>query len=358
MEINKRPKTIFVHGRPAGHPLHAKYGRAVADEFTVEDPWFRWHDKNYPSFVRYMAWLVNAFFFVSFRKRIVLTECFRITLVLAKILSLNRITILMLVDDESPYFIHSRFYTGVSLVVNRWGYNQYDGFICIGKMETWLVKQVLNQDNNRPICTSVNGVSSERASKLKRVPYIADSKKIVFIGHGPGTWRSWYKGLDILFSAFAIIAKTDPYVTLEIVGEWDETVISQYMTDASVNSRIKFHGRVNSIDGILKDAALYLHLGRGEAWGIAVNEAMTAGVVPIVSEWTGAKECVEQVSVHLVVPLDVDVVAERVKWFLKLPATDKIALSEKCRLIAERYTEQSAVEQFTDCFKKIVSKIN
>ena len=80
---------------------------------------------------------------------------------------------------------------------------------------------------------------------------------------------------------------------MTIVGDWDEcTRESLLRTDPAA---LKFVGRCSDLAPVFATASVYLHPGRGDAFPLSVLEAMAAGLVPIVSEWTGAKEVVEQV---------------------------------------------------------------
>lgn len=351
----KKFRIVFVHGRPTGHPLHAKYGRSITENFSVEDPWIRWHDKALPAPLRYFAWLTNALAFTSFKKRIIVSECLRITLVLSKYLSLGRLKLIILVDDESPYFIHSKFYSKVSLAINLWALKKFDGYICIGHMETELV-HLITKRKKGAILTGFNGISSDKMKSFNKCQYNANSNRIVFIGNGPAGWRAWYKGVDLMIRVISILIDEGHDIYFDIAGEWkSETFVSRLSTKAK--ARIIFSGQINDLTNFLTGAALYLHTARGEAWGISVNEAMAAGVIPLVSEWTGAKECVTQVSEKLVVPLNEGVIYDRIKWFLQIPGEEKLRLSERCKEVNRFYTEEKAIEKFRECFDKISSEI-
>jgi glycosyltransferase involved in cell wall biosynthesis len=340
----------FIHGRPAGHPLHAKYGAAITNQFSVEDPYFRWHDKNFPAVVRYFAWVVNSFAFISFKKTIVITEGLRIALVFSRLLSFGKIKLIALVDDESPYFIGSNYYSSLSKKANSWAYNQYDGWICIGKMETRLLKDIVFR--HEFIRTGFNGVSKIRLEKLLRHQYSPNSKRIVFIGNGPSEWRMWYKGLDLMLTAFSKLIQEGYDLYFDIGGNWNAEALVKFYDPNICGGRLKFSGTVDPVD-FLNDAFLYLHVARGEAWGISVNEAMASGVVPIVSVWTGSRECVEQVSTDLVVDINAEEIVKKIKWFLELDPQLKNSLSQKCREVSASYTEENAIDRFKLCYVEL-----
>jgi glycosyltransferase involved in cell wall biosynthesis len=347
-------RVYFVHGRPAGHPMHAKYGNSIDAKFQFEDPWFRWHDKSYPAGIRYLAWVVNSLAFIKIKNTIIVTEGLRLTVVLGKLLSFGRITLIALVDDESPYFIHSGFYSKLSTRVNTWAYRQYNACICIGKMETDLIKNISHKKTL--IATGFNGIAKQLYENLALQEYGVKSKRIVFIGNGPAQWRAWYKGLDLMLSVFSDLIDKGHNLTFDIAGNWDIETLCKSLS-ADKRERIKFVGKIDDVSEFLKGASLYLHTARGEAWGISINEAMAAGVVPIVSEWTGAKEMVERVSTNLIVELRKETIVERVSWFFSLSDSIKLELSGRCKEVSAEYIDEGAVDKFKENFQSVTNEL-
>ena len=123
------------------------------------------------------------------------------------------------------------------------------------------------------------------------------------------------------------------------------------------NSSIYNIGKSKSIEKHLQEGSLYLHPARGEAWGLSINEAMLAGLVPIISEFTGTRELVNQVDSRLVCPLDESKISEGIIWYFNLPIAEKKALSEKSRIVARKYTEEEAVSNFKQEFTSVLEKI-
>jgi glycosyltransferase involved in cell wall biosynthesis len=330
--------------------MHAQYGYSIDARFQFEDPWFRWHDKSYPAGIRYLAWIINCFAFIKAKKTIMVTEGLRLTVVLGKLLSFGRVTLIALVDDESPYFIHSGFYSNVSKRVNTWAYRQYDACICIGKMETDLIKNISHKKTL--IATGFNGIAKQLQMKLTLQEYGIKSKRIVFIGNGPAPWRAWYKGLDLMLSVFSDLIDKGHDLTFDIAGTWDIETLCKDIS-AEKRERIKFVGKIDDVGKFLEGACRYFHTARGEAWGISINEAMAAGVIPIVSEWTGAKEIVERVSTKLVVELRKEIIVERINWFFSLSDSIKLELSGRCKVVSAEYIDEDAVDKFKENFEKL-----
>ena len=116
---------------------------------------------------------------------------------------------------------------------------------------------------------------------------------------------------------------------------------------------VKFLGPTQNAAEVFSQASLYLHLGRGEAWGIAITEAMAHGVPAMVSEWTGAAEVVEQIWPEGVLPLSAEKAAEAVVRYFNLSEAEKKILSEKsATLIREKYRLSQALAHFQEVFRQ------
>jgi glycosyltransferase involved in cell wall biosynthesis len=350
-------KITFVHGRPAPHPLHAMYGQRVAASSRVVDPWIRWHDRKTSAILTYVAWVVNSFYFAGFRRQVVLTEGLHMTLVLAKIMSFGRLKLICLAGDESPYFTVSGFYRGPSYFANRFAFRSYDGFVCIGEMVRGLVADITR--SRVPLETSFNGVADSRMAALSRVNPNLESHVIVCIANGPDGWRSWYKGIDLLVKVVEELSHEFPALRVRVIGTWTTKAIESFKAGLApeISGHIEFPGHSSNVENVLAGCGLCVHPGRGEAWGIGVTEAMAAGLPAFVSEWTGMKEVASSVSAELVMPLDIQKITQRIRWYLNLPVGEKRALSEQCRTAAAPYTASRAVDNFETSFKAVLNKV-
>lgn len=176
------------------------------------------------------------------------------------------------------------------------------------------------------------------------------AKQIVFIGNGPSGWRGWYKGLDLFVESVMLAGHHIEGLSAIIVGSWDDEYRWQTLQNAGYNDEspceIRFVGYQTKITNFLSESSLYVHLGRGEAFGISVIEAMLSGLPAIVSECTGACEAVEQVDRRFVVPLDPQEAANRILWYVALTFDKKVKYSEYARSVASTYIMERACESF------------
>jgi glycosyltransferase involved in cell wall biosynthesis len=263
--------------------------------------------------------------------------------------------IVVYMGSHTLYFIYAHRFSKINEWLHIQVLKRYDAIICEGKMAADLVNRILKEKAPKTYIIT-NGIPSEHYQPQKYTCVIPDNRNILFIGHISSNFRAWYKGIDLMVNAFSLALKKLNGLNFTIVGSWDKNAIAPLLQKAGISeNNIHFTGETTDLHPLLKNASLYLHCARGEAFGLTILIAMSAGVVPIVSDWTGAKEVVELVDARLIVPLDQNIIAEKIIWFYNLPHPERVALSEKCRAIAANYTEQNAIENFRNTFLKMAS---
>jgi len=351
-------KIAFIHGRPAPHPFHDALARSVHAELFLVDPILRWHDRETPPWKRYLSWILCAIFFphrMSFD--LFMTEGGHATPIVMRKLGMLRQNqrSAALMDDQTLYFMKTHRLPISSIKKLNYLLCQFDALVCVGAMQTGLAHELFDQLPVRPrIMTIPSGVREEQIKALLEVDPCLEGHNVLFIANGPSGFRSWYKGIDLLFAAMECVSHQIPDVTLTVVGEWDESERDFLAEEFPViSARTKWCGKVDDFRSELEKASLYAHIARGEAWGISILEAMLAGVPAIVSEWTGAKEAVSQVSGLMVVPLEANATARSILQYFSLNADERKRLSERSREVASQYSEKRAM----DAFQKVLNEI-
>ncbi len=354
------PSVVFIHGRPAAHPLHFFLARSVHADFQFVDFMLRWHDRNCSRLRRYLSWLLCAFFFPRKGKYdVFLSEGPHFLPVIMKRLGLlakgQKIAALM--GNETLFFLKAGRYPASTRAALKKAIRAYDALICVGSLQHALAAEVTRPAQIAPDLFIVPAAPSEdRRSRLLMVRHRLGTCNLVFIGAGPPEWRGWYKGLDLLIAAVALASARIDQLRLRVVGEWDQRYVDSILGNhPDLRSNIEFLGHRQDIESILEDAALYVHLGRGEAFGIAILEALCAGVPAVVSEWTGAKEAASQVDPRLVVPMDAKAAADCICWFMNLSPEEKSNYSVRAREVARTYTEAAAAAKFVEIVNQIAT---
>ncbi|MDW8236726.1 MAG: glycosyltransferase family 4 protein [Bacteroidia bacterium] len=315
--------------------------------FYYVDEFARWHDLHLPAPLRYARWLQNALRFPYRSYDGLLIEGPHVWPSLAG--KLAGVPVWSIVDDHTLYFLYSGFFSPTTQVGLRFALRHYTGLFIVGKMLARLARELLGR-SCPPLHVLFNGVAENRLKRLLEVKPKLESSRIVVIAHGPEGWRTHYKGLDLFMATLSEVRKSLPQIEGIVMGEWTERE-KKRLQQLYPEAPIRFVGAVQNIEQVLAEAALYFHPARGEAWGIAIQEAMAAGVPAIVSEWTGAAEVVEQVWKQGIVPLDPQQAAQQIIKYLTLPIQEKQTLSEIGReLINTHYTHRQSLEHFQTLF--------
>ena len=118
-----------------------------------------------------------------------------------------------------------------------------DALICVGDFQYQLAYQITEGANTK-LYKLYNGLTQQRHQQLSAVVPSVRSKKILFISNGPGNWRTWYKGLDLIIEAVCIARLKDPDISLQIIGDWDNSEREALLNSLSVKQRefFVFHG--------------------------------------------------------------------------------------------------------------------
>ncbi len=327
--------------------MHQAFAQAVRAEPYYIDAYARWHDIPLSAPIRYLRWGWNALRFPAKRYRAILVEGPHVWPSFAG--RWRDVPTLSLVDNETLYFLHTGFYRSHA----EWGLLQairrYDALLVIGQMQAKLARLLLGA-HCPPVYVGFNGVEEERLRRLAAVAPQLEKPVLLFIGHGEGGWRTFYKGLDLFVEVVAHLRAHLPGVEGWVVGRWAASE-QEALLRRHPGASVRFLGPVQAIESVLSQAALYFHPGRGEAYGIAVLEAMAAGVPAMVSEWTGAQEVVAQVWPEGVLPLSVEAMTQAILAYFALPMAERRAIGEQGRaLVQAQYTAGQAIQRFREIF--------
>jgi glycosyltransferase involved in cell wall biosynthesis len=194
-------------------------------------------------------------------------------------------------------------------------------------------------------------IRRERYDAFQHIAPDLGGRRVLSIANGPGGFRAWYKGLDVMTAAVRRVRERQPDVVLDIVGNWTPDVVRQYEGPG-----IAFYEDVRDLVPYLRGAALYIQCGRGDAFAVAVLEAMLAGLPAVVSDLTGAREAVAEVASWLVVPSDGDAVAAAVERYLALSLAEREALSRRARAVAAGFSEERALEAVRRGFEGLLER--
>lgn len=357
IKMDSQKHIAFIHGRPGPHPMHEKFAKSVKAEFHFADFRMKWLDKNTSSFYRLISWIICAFTFPNKKKYTIffIDGIFFFPIIMKMFLLINKSQkIVINLGSHTLYFIYAHRFSKFTEWIHIQALKRCDALICEGNMAGELVKSILKEKHPK-LYTVFMGIPNEHYPAHNDIRLNLESKNILFMGNVPEESRLWYKGVDLMIDAFRIALKQDRTITFTIVGDWGKSLIDKLVANLDENTKkaIYFTGATDDLGKYTKTSSLYLHCARGEAFGITILIAMARGLPPIISEWTGAKEVVEQVDKQLIVPLDAILISEKILWYFNLPLSEKEKISERCRSIANNYTEEKAIRNFKNVFTRL-----
>jgi glycosyltransferase involved in cell wall biosynthesis len=130
------------------------------------------------------------------------------------------------------------------------------------------------------------------------------------------------KGHDVLLSAFVRVRRSLPDASLVLVGDGElrETLTGQTVK-LGVDDVVRFEGSVPDVWPLLAGADLFAIASRYEPLGLAVLEAMAAGLPVVATDVGGLRELVRPgITGELVPPDDPEALAEHLLGLLQEPA--------------------------------------
>lgn len=180
---------------------------------------------------------------------------------------------------------------------------------------------------------------------LENKPQI-NAKSIIFVGaHSPN------KGYNQLLEAFKIIKKIDTEWELYMIGSCAKNITEQI-------DGMHVLGYVRDIRPYMSKCSIYVHPAYFEPFGITALEAMSAGLIPIVTRNTGMSEVLEQNNLSkLITPNNnPDLLVKKILEVNELETNKKKNISNKCKkIIKKEYLEKTGVKKFKQSFEHILN---
>jgi len=259
----------------------------------------------------------------------------------------KRAKIVNILASPLLYYIKIGKIKGIRKQFALWLLNEVDLFVSIGKMEDEILKEIL--PNAKSIITYPTPKKEVITVLLKdkKLPNLS-SHKILAIG----TNSAYYKGIDIVYEAFKTVKKQFPDAELFIVGKMPDLPNYVDYNDKGVHCL----GYVEDLKEVIKNSALYVHMGRGDTFPVSCIEAMLGGLPAIVSEWTGTKEVVGKVDSNLIVKLNANEVVKRILWYFSLSYAEKSKRSKKSIKEAYRFLGRNDIKYLKEVVSKSLKK--
>lgn len=156
------------------------------------------------------------------------------------------------------------------------------------------------------------------------------------------------KGVPTLVAAFAEIEAKFPETRLVVAGPDDEGIGARMKREVhrlGLDSRVDFPGMVVGAEKaeLLAEFAVFVLPSANESFGIAVAEAMAAGVPVIVTREVGIAGDIEAAGAGLVAPRDVEGIATALDRLLSDPSEARAIGAAGRRFALRSYTRSASV---------------
>ena len=343
---NKAPQRIlFLYYDP--HFAHAAFAKSINADFRPA-PKIRSGEESITKNMKWGMQSIGAIFTLPRNYGTYFCEGTYVFPAIATKLGLlpKKAKIINILASPLLYYIKTGKIKGIKKWLALKMLEEVDSFVCLGKMEQDILKEFIPNAKSVVVYPFIRPKTYNKLIKLKDIFPKLDSHTILTIGTGD----VYYKGIDLLIKAFKIAKEKIPSLKLNIVGKFDEEIYE--LADGIDGITVK--GYVGDLVKEIKNAALYIHMGRGDTFPVSTLEAMLGGLPVIVSETTGIKEIIPENNKEMVVSLSPKRLAERMFWYFGLTDEEKKRISKQFILIGSKYNIEACVKDFKRSYEMVL----
>lgn len=168
------------------------------------------------------------------------------------------------------------------------------------------------------------------------------SKKLLFIAE-----KDKKKGLKQLGDAFKILNE-DKEWELFVVGRSGRLIREKI-------PGVHVEGYVKNLETYMEKCSIYVHPAQFDVFGVSVLEAMSAGVIPVVSKNAGVSEYISKQFPNLIInSIEPEVIANKIMEVHEYDRNKKLGISKRCKkFVRNGFMEKQNVGQFKKIFSEI-----
>jgi glycosyltransferase involved in cell wall biosynthesis len=206
-----------------------------------------------------------------------------------------------------------------------------------------------------PLGIYVEHRSSTPSPLAESWPETADKKVILFLGR-----INFKKGLDILVRAFGAIARDRNDVHLLLAGPDSEgygNQVRRWLKEERVLDKVTFAGMVvgESKDAALAQSTMFVLPSYTENFGIAVVEAMAAGLPVVISNRVNIWREVSCAGAGVIVDPEVSATASAINRLLGDPAAAARMGERGASLVRDQFTWDAAGARLVDLYRQVLT---
>lgn len=233
---------------------------------------------------------------------------------------------------------------------NKWSYHFADRIVAVSdRARDHLIAQRLDPSRVDRVYNGVSLAAQVRTREQWRTDWGVPPAAIVF---GTVARLVPEKGLEDSIRAFSVVASELPGSAYVIAGDGRERErLESLVASLGLQGQVRFLGYVDDIAGCLAAMDLFLFPSHREAMGIAVVEALAAGLPVVSTDVGGLPEVVDPSCGTLVPPSHP---AEMASAALALLPIDP-ANPSRCRTRAARFSISSMVEGTLAVYRQAIA---
>lgn len=202
--------------------------------------------------------------------------------------------------------------------------------------------------------TDISTYNPNRRDSKWLEPWLSDREKdnkvFIFLGR-----LGFEKRVDLLIEAFAKLQRKQPNISLLIVGDGPDNVVSQLKRLAQQVENIHFTGFMlgETKANLLASCDVFCSPSPYETFGLTVVEAMASGI-PVVTVNSGGVSdyIVDGVNGYLVPPDDVEALANCLE---KVLASDNTAIIQRALQDANQFSVEQGCQNLHDYYQRLLS---
>lgn len=185
-------------------------------------------------------------------------------------------------------------------------------------------------------------------------PRLADKQLVLFLSR-----LHEKKGLDLLAAALPSILRAVPGAHLVVAGPDSgyEATFRRLLCDHGVAGHVTFTGMLTGRAKLaaLRDADLFVLPSYTENFGLAVVEALAAGLPAVISDRVNIAADLKAEGAAAVIPCDAGALASQVSALLLHPEQRQALAREGKRTVAERYTWEACAQRLEVVYRAILA---
>jgi len=195
--------------------------------------------------------------------------------------------------------------------------------------------------------------SARRGALAERWPETTGKRVLLYLGR-----INFKKGLDLLVEAFGRIARERTDVHLLIAGPDSDGYAAKvrlWLSEQGVLDRTTFTGMVEgeAKAAALAESAMFVLPSYTENFGIAVVEAMAAGLPVVISNRVNIWREIQEANAGLVVNTDPGELARAILELLDNSALARQLGERGCRLARTHFSWETAGDKLMDIYRRI-----